>query len=142
MDGKLSKTLQAASCLLCVILVWDYGDRLDGTEFTGGSVTGPVFNMSNIGMLLFVVALPMTFVSRRISGAVAFAASLLCLPLYLYFTVPGPFRWVFRGVYKVPLYANVVWGRWSIIGILALGIAAGLGFRGLLGKVEETPKSS
>ena len=108
----------------------------------GGWVTGPILDISEIGTFLFVVALPMTFVSRRISGAVAVLASLLCWPLYLYFTVPGPFHWVFRGQYKVHLQANVVWEKWSIIGILALAIAARFGFRGLLGPMQDKPKDS
>jgi hypothetical protein len=120
--------------------VWKYGDPLDGTEFTGGSVTGPVFHMSDIGMLLFVVAVLMAFVSRKISGAVAVAASLLCLPLYLYFTFPGPFRWVFRGVYKSPIHASLVLERWAMMGILALVIAASFGVRALLGRVEKSPR--
>jgi hypothetical protein len=107
----------------------------------GGWVTGPILDISQIGTLLFI-PLPMTFVSRRISGAVTVLASLLCLPLYLYFMVPGPFRWVFRGQYKVHLQANVVWEKWSIIGILALAIAAGFGLRGLLGPMQDKPKDS
>ena len=108
----------------------------------GGRVTGPILDISEIGTFLFVVALPMTFVSRRISGAVTVLASLLCLPLYLYFTVPGPFRWMFRGQYKGLLQANVVWEKWSIIGILALATAASFGFRGLLGPMRDKPKDS
>jgi hypothetical protein len=51
----------------------------------GGWVTGPILDISQIGTFLFIAALPMTFVSRRILGAVTVLASLLCLPLYLYF---------------------------------------------------------
>jgi hypothetical protein len=132
MDSKLSRLVQAGSCLLCAVLVSRYWLQLDGSEFSGGTVTGPVLNMAGIGMLVFLVALPMAFfLRRRISGAVTIIASLLCLPLYLYFTLPGPFRWVFRGEYKVPLQANVVFEKWSIICILALSIAAILGSRGL-----------
>ena len=131
---KLSKLAHAASCFICAILAWTYSVHLDGTEFTGGTVTGPILYMSDIGVLLFVMALPMAFLSRRrISGAVTLLASLLCLPLYLYVTIPGPFRWVFRGHYKIFPPANVVWEKWSIIGILALAIAASFGFRDIVG---------
>lgn len=109
----------------------------------GGSVTGPVLEMSDIGVLLFLVALPMTFLSRkRIPGAVTLLASLLCLPLYLYFTIPGPFRWAFRGQYKVPLQANVVWEGWSIVGILAIVIAMSFALRDLSGPTPRKPRDS
>lgn len=56
----------------------------------GGTITGPILDMSNIGTLLFMVALPMAFVSRRrIAGVVMLLASLLCLPIYLYSMFPG-----------------------------------------------------
>ena len=142
MGLRLSRVWRAASCLLCAILTWKYGFPLEGTEFAGGTITGPVLDMSEIGILLFVVALPMPFVFRRTSGAVTLLASLLCLPLYLYFTVPGPFRWLFRGEYTVPLQIGAVWEKWSIIGNLALVIAASIGFRGLLRPTQETATNS
>jgi hypothetical protein len=98
--------------------------------------------MSEIGILLFVVALPMPFVFRRLSGAVTVLASLLCLPLYLYFTIPCLFHWLFKGEYTIPLQAGVVFGKWSIIGTLALAIAASIGVRDLLGPMQETPTNS
>jgi hypothetical protein len=141
MKGR-SRVWQAAICLLCAFLVWRYGSPLEGTEFSGGRISGPVLDLSEIGILLFVVALPMPFVFRRISGAVTLLASLLCLPLYLYFTIPGLFHWLFRGEYTIALQAGVVLGNWSIIGILALASAASLGVRGLLRPTQETPTNS
>jgi hypothetical protein len=132
---------QAANCLLCAALAWKYGFLLDGTEFMGGTITGLILKMSTIGILIFLVAMPLAFLPRRrISGLVTLVASSLCLPLYLYFTLPGPFRWVFRGQYKIPLQANVVWDTWSIVGILAIMIASGFGLRDLLGLMREMPK--
>jgi hypothetical protein len=133
---------QPAGSLVCAVLVWRYGVPLWGTELMGGRITGPILSMSDIGILLFVVALPIAFASRRISGAVTVLASLLCLPLYFYFTAPGPFRWLFRGEYKIPLQASVVWEKWSVIGILALVVTAVLGCRGLLGPTKEKIRNS
>jgi hypothetical protein len=136
-----SNAVQPANCLLCAALAWKYGFPLDGTEFMGGTITGPILKMSNIGILIFLVAMPLAFLSlRRISGLVTLVASFLCLPLYLYFTLPGPFRWVFRGQYKIPLQANVVGDTWAIVGILAIMIASGFGLRDLLGPKREMPK--
>jgi hypothetical protein len=133
MDLKLSKLSQAMICFLCAILTWRFEFPLEGSEFRGGTVTGPILNMSNVGVLLFMVALPMAFVSpRRIAGVVMLLASLLCLPIYLYFTFPGIFRSIFQGQYSIPLQADVVLEEWSVIGFAALVIAASFGFRCLL----------
>jgi hypothetical protein len=142
MGLRLSRVWRAASCLLCAILTWKYGFPLEGTEFAGGTITGPVLDMSEIGVFLFVVAQPVPLVSRRISGAVTVLASVLCLPLYLYFTVPAPFRWIFRGEYTISLHAGVVWDKWSIVGILTLVIAASIGVRDFLWPMQEKPKDS
>jgi len=69
-------------------------------------------------------------------------ASLLSLPLYFYLTAPGPFRRLFPGEYSVPLGSDFVWTRWAILGILALAVAACLGFRGLLVRAEQRPEST
>jgi hypothetical protein len=69
-------------------------------------------------------------------------ASLLCLPLYLYFATPGPFRWVFRGEYSIPLQAKFFWGKWNVTGIVALVIAACVGVRSLLYAAEPHSRKS
>jgi hypothetical protein len=119
---RKQKLLQAASCLLCAIVAWRYPSLLEGTEFSGGRVTGPVLGLFDSGTCLFVLALFLTFVVRRVAAAMALTASLLCLPLYLYFTAPGPFRRVFRGEYSVPLQASFVWDGRTIAGMLAIAI--------------------
>jgi hypothetical protein len=96
--------------------------------------------MEDGGTLLFVVALLLTFFYRRIAAATTLIACFLCLPLYLYFTAPGPFRWVFRGEYSVSPQANFVWNKWNIAGIVALTIAACLGIRGLLFAADPRPR--
>ena len=93
------KLLQTASCLVCVVVAQRNSFGFGGTEFSGGRLTGPILNALDIGSLLFVLALVLTFVRPRIAAVLAIVASLLCLPLYLYFTAPGPFRRVFGGEY-------------------------------------------
>jgi hypothetical protein len=117
------KLLQAASCLACVIVAQRNSFGLGGTEFSGGNVTGPILDSLEIGSLLLVLALLLTFVRPRNAAALAIVASLLCFPLYLYFTAPGPFRRVFGGEYSVPLQANFVWDRSAIVGVLAVAVA-------------------
>ena len=137
---KAANLSRATICILCAILQWRYAAPFEETEFRGGTVTGPVLQMSDVGTILFVVAVPLAFLSRnRIWGANALLASLLCLPLYLYSTLPGPFRCVFRGEYKVALKASVVWDAWSVIGVVAVGTAAALGMRSLLSRRQTFP---
>jgi len=123
MTDRTQKLGQAASCLLCAAVIWKYAADLYGTEFSGGRVTGPLLDMYDIGRVLFVLALLLTFVFPRVAAAMALAASVLSLPLFLYFAAPGPFRWVVRGNYKVPLRANFEWNNWTIGGIVSLALA-------------------
>jgi hypothetical protein len=117
------KLLQAASCLICVVLAQRNSFGIGGTEFSGGRLTGPILDSLEIGSLLFVLALVLTFVRPRIAAVLAIVASLLSLPLYLYFTAPGPFRRVFGGDYSVPLQANFVWDKSAILGVLTVAVA-------------------
>jgi hypothetical protein len=135
------KIVQVAVCLVCFVVVWTYGSGLGGTEFSGGRVTGPLLDMEDAGTLLFILALLLTFFFRRIATAITIVASLLCLPLYLYFTAPGPFRFVVRGQYSVPLQASFVWNRWNVIGLCMLILAAYVGVQGLVTpEIEGTTK--
>ena len=122
-SGMKQKFRQAGICLLCVALAWRYGAELEGTEFGGGRITGPLLDLYDVGLLFFILALLLTFFYLRIAAAIALAASLLCLPLYLDLAAPGPFRWVFRGQYSVPITAGFVWNRSNVVGILSLSLA-------------------
>lgn len=101
-DRKLALQ-QTAIYLLSAILCGRVGFSLGGTEFSGGRMTGPLLSMNDIGSLLFVVALFWASFYGRIAAAAGLIACLLCFPVYLYFAAPGPFRWIFRGEYSVPV---------------------------------------
>jgi hypothetical protein len=113
---------QAVSYLLCAFLTWQYSMPLEGSEFSGGRVTSPLLDLDDIGIALFVLSLLLALIYRRIAAGLALVACLF-LPLYLYFTVPGPFRQVFKNNYSVPLRGNVVWDSWAFAGIFSLAIA-------------------
>src|ERR1700674_5277675 len=113
---------QAGSCLVCIVVAWIHLDDLGNSEFGGGWLS-PFFAMANNGSDLFIPAIALTFFYRRIAAVIALIASLLCLPLNLYFIAPGPFRWAFKGEYSVPLRANFVWNNWAIAGIASLLVA-------------------
>ena len=105
---KLSKqkVWQAAACLACVGVLWIRLDDFGASEFSGGRITGKLFTMADLGSLLFLVALLLTIFFPRVAAVVALAATLLCLPFYLYILMPGPYRQIFKGEYSVPLQSS------------------------------------
>jgi hypothetical protein len=120
---RTQKIWQAISCLLCVIVAWGHLDDVGASEFIGGWLTGPLFEMADYGIVFFLVALLLTFFSRRVASIMTLSGSVLCMPFYSYFLAPGPFRSVFRGEYSVPLRAPFVWNTWAVFGILSLVFA-------------------
>src|SRR5581483_1414983 len=119
-----AKIRMLAGCLVSAAVAWKFTLELDGTEFSGGSLTGPLLDMQNAGFLLFLLAAILTFFFRRVAAGITLLAGLLCLPLYLLFTAPGPFRSIVGGQWKTSLSAQFVWDWWSIVGIVALSFAA------------------
>ena len=130
MTNRNEKLLQAMGTLLCAAIAWRFMWDLEGTEFSGGRITGRLLEMESLAGLLFLLALPLTFFFRRVAAAIAFLGCFLCLPLYLYFTAPGPFRSIVRGDWKVPLTTNFVWDWWSLAGFMALILTIFASLRG------------
>lgn len=120
---RTRRAWQAARFLLCAMLARGPVQTLGASEFSGGRVTGPLLDLFDGGAALFVLALILTFAYPRVAAAIALSASLLSLPLYLYFVIPGPFRQIFKGEYSVPLRANFVLDGWPIAGMPALALA-------------------
>ncbi len=140
--GGRAELMQAAACVLCAAITWRYGSSLEGTEFSRGWLTGSLLDMKDVGSLLFVLALLLTFFYRRVSAAVSLIACLLCLPVYLYFTSPGTFRWLFKGKYSAPLRESFVWNTWMIFGILVLAIATYFSVHILVTPEDSKPRTS
>ena len=120
--GKFQKEkmLQALACLTCTVVLWVHLDDFGASEFSGGRLTGPLFKMADISSVLFLVALLLTFFLRRIAASIALAATLLCLPFYLYILMPGVYRWIFKGEYSVPLNRPFHWDNWAVVGMISL----------------------
>src|SRR5215470_2077625 len=120
----------AGSCFACIVLNWiSGGPGLEGSEFSGGRITGPILNLSDAGLLVFIAALVLSFFYPRIAGLIAVLASVLCLPFYLYLIVPGLFRDVFKGEYSVPLTSRFVWDKSSIVASMLHLVTLGMGVR-------------
>ena len=113
---------QAAGCVVCAVVNWRY--KVELWEADGGWLTGRLLDFKVIGDLLFVAAVPLTFFFRRVSAVIALFACACCLPLYLLFTTPGPFRRIVGGEWKAPLSAAFVWEWWSIGGIATIAFLA------------------
>jgi hypothetical protein len=117
---------QAASCIVCFFVTLQVTDGLEGTEFGGGWLTGPLLTFADIGTLLFLLALVATFVFPRIAAATGLAASLLSSPLYLYFLAPAAFSRIFAPSHqnKIEPTPGLRWGRWTVTGLLMLLMTA------------------
>ena len=135
--------LQAVGCLLCSAVAWKHQIDLDGSEFNGGRLTGPILVMHGIGSILFVLALLLSFLHSRAAAVGALVASILCVPLYLFFTFPSLSRQVFPGEYSVPLQA-LSCDRWSVVEILSILFMLYLCYRSLSSQPNRsvvTPES-
>lgn len=116
---------QAGSFLLCTSLAWRVASGYEGTEFSGGWLTGPLLSMVGSGTVLFIIAIVLTFVFPRVAAAIGLAASVLCLPLYFFFIAPIPFAEVFaRGhEFKVQPAPGFHGETWPVIALFATAIA-------------------
>jgi hypothetical protein len=123
------KAWQGLACLACTVVLWIRLDDFGASEFSAGRLTGPLLKMAHVGSLFFLTALVLTFFLRRTAATIALAAVLLCLPFYLYILMPGPYRWIFKGEYSVPLYRPFHWDTWAVAGVLSLLFAAALSLR-------------
>jgi hypothetical protein len=136
-ESQKEKMWQAIGCFACTVVVWAHLDDFGASEFIGGRLTGPLFKMADLGCGLFLVALLLTFFLRRTAATIALAATLLCFPFYLYILMPGPYRWIFKGEYSVPLYRPFNWDIWAVFGILSLLFVSILSLRSY-SKIKQT----
>jgi hypothetical protein len=97
--GKIGrqKLLQAISYVACLIGIWTNTARVDGSEFVGGSITGRLLFSADSGILAIAGSLVVLWWFPRIAAVLGITASLLSLPLLLYFVFPGLFQSVFKG---------------------------------------------
>jgi hypothetical protein len=129
----------AIMCVVGVMVALQNTRGLAGTEFSGGWLTGPLLSMTDVGAVLFLLALGVTFAYSRVAAAIGLASALLCLPLYLFLTAPGPFSKIFGFGHelKVPPSAGLRWDTWAIMGVLTLAATAYVCIRGVAAPGRE-----
>src|ERR1700722_3795997 len=127
--AQRQKIWHAIGCLACAVMLWIHLNDFAASEFGGGLLTAPLTTMAEISSLLFVMALLLTFFRPQFAAAVALAATILCLPLYLYILIPGLYRWIFRGEYAVAFSRTFHWDNWAVAGIFSLMFTAILSLR-------------
>jgi hypothetical protein len=115
---------QGFGSILCLAMTWKLTLSIEGTEFSGGRVTGLLLNMADVGILLFAASLITSFWLRRTSAIAGLGASILSLPLCLLLLAPGPFRRFAGGEWSVPLHSSFVWNKWTIAWIVLLVLTA------------------
>jgi hypothetical protein len=121
---RKQKLWLATACIACVGVLSIHLNDFGASEFIGGRLTGKLFAMADVACLLFLVAPLSTIFFPRVAAATVLAATLLCLPLYLYILMPGPYRWIFKGEYSVALQKTFVWNNWAVVGVLSLVTSA------------------
>src|ERR1700691_274936 len=138
---EMQQVWQAISCFLCFLFALKITDGLDGTEFIGGWLTGPLLSMADIGILFFVLAFLVSFLYPRIAAGVGLASSLLCLPLFLFFIAPVPFSQVFGfgHQFKVQPSPGYHWENWTAAGLHTRAITSVLCVRRIAG--VRSPKT-
>ena len=125
------QAFQAGSFLLCVYLALQLTRGLDGTEFSGGWLTGPLLSMADSATLLFILAIVLTFLFPRVAAAIGLASSLLCVPLCCFFIAPLPFARVFaRGIeFSFQPTPGFHWRMWPVTTLVAVALASYLCIR-------------
>jgi hypothetical protein len=122
----------AICCLVSAFVALQNTDGFEGTEFSGGWLTGPLLSMVGIGTVLFLLAFVVGFLHPRVAAAIALVSWLLCLPLCLYFTAPVPFNQIFGfgHEFKVQPSGGFHWQSWTIAGALTFAITTYVCLRG------------
>lgn len=135
------KLMQIVSFLLCAGVSWVSSEAVASSEFRGGRLTGTLLTLQDIGLYLFLAGVLLAFLFRRVAAGTALIASLVSLPFYLYFVVPGLFRGLFKAEHSVPVRAIIVWNNWAVAGILTLALTVYVCLHSLLsGNAEGLPR--
>ena len=121
----IRQAIQSGGFVICAFLALQLADGLEGTEFSGGWLTGPLLSMADIGTVLFILAFILSWLFPRVAAGIGLASCLLCLPLDCFLIAPVPFAHVFAGghEFKVQPAPGLHWNTWPVIALIALAVA-------------------
>lgn len=113
------QVLRAMCYVASVIITIAYVTDVEGTEFSGGYLTGSLLSMAMDGALLFILALILGFWYVRLAATLGLLSSLLCLPIHFYFVAPVPFAELFAPGHEfmVQPSAEFHWQKWVLLTI-------------------------
>lgn len=137
MDKK--KIVQSASYLLCAVVAFTVPNSLVESEFSGGLVTGALLRLHNLGTWLFVLAILVALLYRRIAAVEALVAVLLCAPLCFYLIAPGLFQNVLPGDYSVGPPSGFWLPGWAVMSIVSFAGAIYVSVRAFYRLPERRP---
>ena len=110
---------QALLLFACAIAGALFPSGVEGTEFSGGRVTGPLLAGVNFSILLFLCAAALTFVRPRLGAVVGCLAAAVAVPFYGFFVATGAFEYLFSGDFKTMYSTGLVWDP-AALAIIAL----------------------
>ncbi len=121
---RIVRLLLVVMILLSISAAWWRTDGLDGTEFSGGWITGRLLEATYIGILSYIIALLILYRVPRASAFLALIASFCCFPLSFYFFAPASFRSLTRivfpnAVWSTPVVEGIVWTPVTILPLVA-----------------------
>jgi len=119
----------SAICVLGTIVTWRFADYLGPTEFSGGSVTGPMWKFQELASGLFPLAAITAFFYAPLAAGIAVLAGVIASPIYLLFSFPRPVRSLFRGVWSTYATETFHMDPWSLAGIATITAVAFLSVR-------------
>ena len=123
--------LLAAGCVLGTIVTSRFADYLGPTEFSGGSVTGPMWRLQELASGLFPLAAITAFFYAPIAAGIAVLAGVIASPIYLLFLFPRPVRTLFRGEWSTYATETFHMDLWSLVGVATITAVVVLSVRTL-----------
>jgi hypothetical protein len=135
MDKK--KIVQSASYLLCAAVAFAVPNSLVESEFSGGLVSGALLRLHNLGTWLFVLAILVALLYRRIAAVEALIAVLFCAPLCLYLLAPGLFKVCFRATTRSA--EGLSMAGWAVLSMVSFAAAIYVSVRAFNRLPERRP---
>lgn len=114
----VSRRLFAA--IVPALVVASIAQAFQGNEEAGGTVTGPILRLLDVGTIVLQITLILSGWLPRVAAALCALGALLCAPNYSYEVAPGIFRWLLPGVYAHSSTQILAFAPFDIIGMLSL----------------------